>query len=79
MERFAWRYPDEELHAIAARAPTLAGAAAKVRLMFGHGAHAMAAAQSTRRLPGHDQSADGTFDTAATLAEALHDASGTHR
>ncbi len=47
-ERFAWRYSDEELHEIAARAELLADEAANVRLIFGNGAHAIEAAERMR-------------------------------
>jgi uncharacterized protein YecE (DUF72 family) len=51
-ERFAWEYSDDELWEIADRARRLAGAAATVRLMFGNGGHAMAAARRMREILG---------------------------
>jgi uncharacterized protein YecE (DUF72 family) len=51
-ERFAWRYSDAELREIARRAQALARDAERVRLMFGNGASAPAAAQRARELLG---------------------------
>jgi uncharacterized protein YecE (DUF72 family) len=47
-ERFGWRYSDEELDEIGERARALAREAASVRLMFGNGNHAPAAAERMR-------------------------------
>jgi uncharacterized protein YecE (DUF72 family) len=49
-ERFAWRYSQEELLEIATRARALARDAAHVRLMFGNGPDAPAAAQRMRSI-----------------------------
>ena len=49
-ERFDWRYRDDELMEIGARARALADAAATVRLMFGNGVHAPRSAQRMRDL-----------------------------
>jgi uncharacterized protein YecE (DUF72 family) len=51
-ERFDWRYSEAELQEIAARAGGLARAATHVRLIFGNGSHALAAAQSMRAILG---------------------------
>jgi uncharacterized protein YecE (DUF72 family) len=51
-ERFAYEYPDAELHALADRARGLAEAAATVRFMFANGGHAMAAARRMREILG---------------------------
>jgi len=58
-ERFAYRYPDEELEEIGARARELAGAAAQVRLHFNNnrGADAPVAAERMRELLGQRVSA----------------------
>jgi uncharacterized protein YecE (DUF72 family) len=47
-ERFGWRYSDEELDEIGERARALAREAASVRLMFGNGNDAPAAAERMR-------------------------------
>jgi uncharacterized protein YecE (DUF72 family) len=53
-ERFAYRYPDEELEEIGARARELAGATETVHVMFNNnrGADAPVAAQRLRALLG---------------------------
>ena len=47
-ERFDWRYSEDELSEITARARSLATTAAEVRLMFGNGMHAPTAALRAR-------------------------------
>jgi uncharacterized protein YecE (DUF72 family) len=49
-ERFDWRYSEDELREIAGRARSLGQEAARVRLMFGNGAHAPEAARRAREL-----------------------------
>jgi uncharacterized protein YecE (DUF72 family) len=60
-DRFAWRYADEELEEIRARAQELAGKAGTVRLMFNNnrGSDAPVAAERMRELLGQVESGRG--------------------
>ena len=60
-DRFAWRYADEELEEIGARARELAGKAETVRLMFNNnrGSDAPVAAERMRELLGQTAGAPG--------------------
>jgi uncharacterized protein YecE (DUF72 family) len=51
-ERFDWKYSDAELQEIGDRATRLALSATRVRLMFGNGSHALAAALRMRSILG---------------------------